>query len=79
MVLRTAYPFLSVSCVVCCLLFPSARSPLLYDTLSSLLFPLLPQAFAFLELKTMELATAVLELDGIVYKETQLKMRRPSD
>lgn len=37
------------------------------------------QAFAFLELKTMELATAVLELDGIVFKETQLKMRRPSD
>lgn len=37
------------------------------------------QAFAFLELKTMELATSVLELDGIVYKETQLKMRRPSD
>ncbi|CAM9332566.1 unnamed protein product [Ectocarpus fasciculatus] len=37
------------------------------------------KAFAFLELKTMELATAVLELDGIVYKETQLKMRRPSD
>lgn len=37
------------------------------------------QAFAFLELKTMELATAVLELDGIVFKEIQLKMRRPSD
>eukprot|EP00903_Cladosiphon_okamuranus_P010716 g10128.t1 len=37
------------------------------------------KAFAFLELKTMELATAVLELDGIVFKETQLKMRRPSD
>lgn len=37
------------------------------------------QAFAFLELKTMELATSVLDLDGIVYKETQLKMRRPSD
>ncbi|CAN0218966.1 unnamed protein product [Ectocarpus sp. 6 AP-2014] len=37
------------------------------------------KAFAFLELKTMELATSVLELDGIVYKETQLKMRRPSD
>lgn len=41
--------------------------------------PLFGQAFAFLELKTMELATAVLELDGIVFKETQLKMRRPSD
>lgn len=27
----------------------------------------------------MELATSVLELDGIVFKETQLKMRRPSD
>lgn len=27
----------------------------------------------------MELATAALELDGIVFKETQLKMRRPSD
>ncbi|CAN0102742.1 unnamed protein product [Hapterophycus canaliculatus] len=37
------------------------------------------KAFAFLELKTMELATAVLELDGIMYKDTQLKMRRPSD
>eukprot|EP00904_Undaria_pinnatifida_P003298 jgi/Undpi1/1296/HiC_scaffold_11.g04688.m1 len=37
------------------------------------------KAFAFLELKTMELATSVLELDGIVFKETQLKMRRPSD
>lgn len=37
------------------------------------------KAFAFLELKTIELATAVLELDGIVYKDTQLKLRRPSD
>lgn len=37
------------------------------------------QAFAFLELKTIELATAALELDGIVFKDTQLKMRRPSD
>ncbi|CAM9858285.1 unnamed protein product [Laminaria digitata] len=37
------------------------------------------KAFAFLELKTMELATSVLDLDGIVFKETQLKMRRPSD
>lgn len=41
--------------------------------------PTSDQAFAFLELKTMELATSVLDLDGIVYKETQLKMRRPSD
>ncbi|CAM9764788.1 unnamed protein product, partial [Choristocarpus tenellus] len=37
------------------------------------------KAFAFLELKTMELATAVLELDGIMMNETQLKIRRPSD
>lgn len=42
-------------------------------------FGIIFQAFAFLELKTIELATAVLQLDGIVYKDTQLKMRRPSD
>ncbi|CAN0437198.1 unnamed protein product, partial [Discosporangium mesarthrocarpum] len=37
------------------------------------------KAFAFLELKTMELATAVLSLNGIMMMDAQLKIRRPSD
>lgn len=35
--------------------------------------------FAFLELRSMELAAAVLELDGIQYRGAPLRIRRPND
>jgi splicing factor U2AF subunit len=35
--------------------------------------------FAFLELRTVDLATAVLQLDGIAFKGQSLKIRRPHD
>ncbi|CAN0188453.1 unnamed protein product, partial [Phaeothamnion confervicola] len=37
------------------------------------------RAFAFVEIKTVELTTACLQLDGLVFQDQQLKIRRPSD
>jgi len=35
--------------------------------------------FAFVEFKSIELATAALELDGIQYRGSPLRVRRPND
>ncbi|CAM9784314.1 unnamed protein product [Chrysoparadoxa australica] len=37
------------------------------------------RAFAFVELKSVELTSACMALDGILMKDSQLKIRRPSD
>jgi len=39
----------------------------------------LERAFAFVELKSIELTTACMALDGLRFRDLQLKIRRPSD
>lgn len=37
------------------------------------------RGFAFVELKSVALTTAAMQLDGVTFQDTQLKIRRPSD